>query len=656
MKRFRKWRVFSGLLGMAGLLSGLIFALQGHYGAAVLLVLLSLAGFLFFLLFWRELARKGIQTDVEISRVLGRDAKDALVFGEVGIITYNDEYVTTWISDYLRDLKLNLVNQKLTAFLPNIRDLFENEVDTITGSCQGKTFEVTHKEGSQVLFVKNITGLARLQKQIVKGSIVVGVMNLDNYDEYQSSDNEEIINEINTRLRTPLISWAKENGIFLRRLRNDRYIMLLDTAILSRIRRQNFAILQKIKDISARMDISVTLSMVLVENMANFTDLDRALNDILEIVQSRGGDQIAIKNGSEPIEFIGGNSEKASQRSKVRVRIVGSSIQDLVRNSGKVFILGHVNTDFDAMGAALAMSNWVRALHKEPYIVLKDVPRDAQLEGAMEHYAKTIRDRDRLITEDEALELMDPDKDLLVMVDHSNPAISSGKRLLEKQPRTIIIDHHRRSEQFPDNVLTSYIESQASSTCEMMTELLEASPVSIPIYEMEATIMYLGILVDTGRFKQHTSERTFQAAGLLRSWGANAESAEKALQESYEEFRRRSMLIEGAECYHGKYMIDVLPEPVSRTQMSQVSDSLLKFKGCAAAFTIGINRDNGNTAISARSDGTVNVQKIMEKMNGGGHFSAAALEREDLTPEKAAEILKGLLDEEDRNDESHSAH
>ncbi len=647
MKRFSKWRYLQLFLLLLGLACTVYYAFRQEWIPCLIVLVLTLLSFILFTTFWRALKLKGIQTEVEISRVLGKDAKDALVFGEVGIITYNDEYVCTWVSDYLRQIvDLDLVNQKLTAFFPNMRDLFEEHVDTITGQYKDQYFEVTHKEGSQVLFVKNITALEHLQKQIDRGSIVVGLVNLDNYDEYSSYDNEEILNEINTRIRSPLIAWAKENGIFIRRIRSDRYLMIMDTAIFNRLRLQNFQILQRIKDISARMDISITLSIVFVENSPSFLELDKTLNEVMEIAQSRGGDQVAIKEGSQPIEFIGGNSEKASQRSKVRVRIVGSSIQDLVRNADKVFILGHVNTDFDAMGAALAMSNWVRALHKEPYIVLKDVPRDGQLQATMNDYAKPLNSRHHLITEESALELMDPKKDVLIMLDHSNPQISSGKRLLEHGGRTIIIDHHRRSEQFPDNVLTSYIESQASSTCEMMTELLQASNVSIPIYEMEATIMYLGILVDTARFKQHTSERTFQAAGILRSWGANAETAEKALQESYDEYRKRSQLIEKASAYKDKYLIDVLPSPVSRTELSQISDALLKFKGCQAAFTIGINENNGHTAISARSDGSVNVQKIMEKLNGGGHFAAAAAEREDLTPTQTLNQLKGLLDQE----------
>ncbi|MBD5423560.1 MAG: diguanylate cyclase [Allobaculum sp.] len=645
MKRFKKWKDLFNGLSLFGLLFSIISFVRQEWLSGITLALASIAVYMLFNSFWQTLSRKGIQSDVEISRVLGRDAKEALIFGEVGLITYNDEYVVTWVSDYLKAMNVDIVNQKVTAFFNNIRELFENEIDTIVGEHKGHIYEVKHKVGTQVLFVKNITEIVLLEQRLQHGSMVIGQLNLDGYDQYQSSDNEELLNSINTRLRGQLISWAKENGILMRRIRSDRYLVIMDSEILQKIRSQNFAILQRIKDISAELDISVTLSMALVENLGSLLEVDRALTDVMEIIQSRGGDQVAIKDGTLPIEFIGGNSEKALQPSKVRVRIVNSSIQDLIRHGGRVFILGHVNTDFDAMGGALAMSNWVRALHRDPYIVLKNVPRDHQLQETLDEFGKAIN-RHNVITEDRALEMYDPEKDLVVMVDHSNPLISSGKRLLDLKGRTIIIDHHRRSENYPDNVLTAYIESKASSTCEMMTELLQASPISVPIYEFEATIMYLGILVDTGRFKSHTSERTFQAAGILRSWGANAYKAEQALKETYTEYRRRSSLMEQAQVYREHFFIDVLSEPVSRTLLSQISDGLLKFKGCWASFTIGINAENGRTAISARSNGRINVQRIMERMNGGGHFSAAASERSDLTPQEAANVLKRILDEQ----------
>lgn len=643
MKRFKIWKDLFIVLSLLGLAGSLYFLIQKEWLFGASLGISSIVLFFLFMAFWHALSRKGIQTNVEISRVLGKDAKDALTFGEIGIITYNEEYVATWISDYLRHMHVDIVNKKLTSFFDDIRDLFDDDVDTVVGEYHGNIFEVKHKEGAQVLFVKNITHITMLQRRLQHGSLVIGQLNLDGYDQYQNSEDEEMLNKIN-RLRSQLFAWAKSNAILMRRIRSDRYFIIMESETLRTIRSHNFSILQIIKDTAESLEMSVTLSMALVENMSNLLEVDRALTEVMEIVQSRGGDQVGIKNGSLPIEFIGGNSEKALQPSKVRVRIVNSTIRDLVRNGGRVFILGHVNTDFDAMGAALGMSNWAKALNREAYIVLKDVPRDHQLQETLDVYNQALTSRHTMITENRALEMYDPEKDLIVMVDHSNPMISSGKHLLDLKGKVIIIDHHRRSEQYPDNVMVSYIESKASSTSEMVTELMQVSPISVPVFEFEATIMYLGILVDTGRFKSHTSERTFQAAGTLRAWGANPISAEQALKETYSEYRNRNALMEQAEVYHDKYFIDVLSTPVSRTLLSQISDGLLKFKGCEASFTIGINAENGRTAISARSNGTINVQRIMEQMHGGGHFSAAALERGDITPQEAAQTLKEILD------------
>lgn len=648
MKRYWKWMVAFCILLVMAISATVYTAIIGEWIVFAMLLVLCLFYGVLFISFWLRLRKKGIQTNMEIGRVLGREAKDALTIGEIGLITYNDEYVATWISDYLRQFMPDLVNKKLTCFLPDIKELFQSNIDSIQGEYKGHIFEVIHKDGGQVLYVRNITELARCRRMVEQNSVVLGVLTLDNYSEYLSYDNEELLNEINTRIRTPLISWARENKILMRRMRSDRYLLVLDSAILDSMRKQNFPILQKIKDEAARADLSITLSAAFASDQENFMEMDRVLTELTELVQSRGGDQIAIKHADEPVQYIGGNSEQASQRSKVRVRIVGSSIQDVLRDSQKVFVLGHVNTDYDAMGAALAANNWARILGKETYIVLKDVPRDRQLQATMDEYVKSLNERARFITPGQALEMMDPLRDLVIMVDHSNPAISSGEELLKKDVRKIVIDHHRRSDQGLENVLVGYIESKASSTCELMTELLESLPMSVPIYEMEATIMYLGIVVDTGRFKQHTSERTFQAAARLRAWGANAEVAEKALQVDYTDYRRRAQMIERAKVYHQKYLIDVLDEPVSRTMLSTISDSLLSFKGCQAAFTIGINQNNGNVAVSARSDGTVNVQKIMEKMNGGGHFSAAALERENTTVQEVAAELQSLLDQEEQ--------
>lgn len=646
MKYYSKWKILflGGFIFFAVFLSWLTY--RQLYPEALIGLLLVLLFFGTLWAFWRQLARRGIRTEMDISRILGKDAKEALSFGDIGIITYNDEYVCTWATDYFRRNHIEIENKKLTSWIPQIQELFEGGASSITGESNGQYYEIAHKGENKILYVKNVTELVMLSQSLKEDEVVIGILTLDNYTEYQSYNNEDMVNRINATLRTAIIDWAKTNNIFLRRLRSDRFLAILDYRILCQVKKNNFDILQMIKDKADQLDVSITLSMVFAYGSNDFSTLDSMLNELLELVQSRGGDQVAIKKTNGQIEFIGGNSEKNSQRSKVRVSIIGASVQDLMKESGKIFILGHVNSDYDCMGAALAMSNWARALGKEAYIVLKDVPRDAALQDTMDHYKQALGGRHSLITEEEALRLADPSKDLTILVDHGTPAITSAPKLLEESQRTVVIDHHRRSDHFVSAPLLTYVESQASSTVELVSEMLASTNVSIPIYEAEATIMYLGILVDTNRFKQHTSERTFQAAAALKNWGANTEVAEKALQEDFETFRVRNHLISMAKPFEEEFMIVKADEPLSRTMLSLVSDSLLKIKGCRASFTIGINEESGNAAISARSDGTFNVQKIMEQMNGGGHFSAAAMEQKGVTMDELEEKLKELLSDE----------
>lgn len=651
MKKFQKWRkiligteVFSFLLIVIFLFFSKFWGALGLFAFQVVYTLL-------FLSFWQAIKHKGIQMDVEISRVLGKDAKYALNFGDVGIITYNNEYVCTWCSDYFKEHDIDLLNKKLTSWIENMRSLFEDEADSIIGVSNNQVYEIEKRPDSQILYVRNITEITNLKKELSLRETVVGILTLDNYSEYQSYENEEMLNEINANLRGALISWTKQYGMFLRKLRGDRFLVILNKTILDDIRKNNFSILQTIKDKADRMDVSITLSMVFAYGTQNFLELDTMLNDLLEIVDSRGGDQAAIKKYGSPAEFIGGSSEKTSARSKVRVRIMAESIEDLMKDSGKVFVLGHVNTDYDCMGSALAISAWAKSLHHEPYIVLKDVPRDHQLQETMDYYNKALVERHNIVTEEEALRLFNPQKDLLIMTDHGNPSISSGRELLALQGRkVVVIDHHRRSEDFVDSPVIAYVESSASSVAELVSELLSASSSTIPIYEAEATLMYLGLLVDTNRFKSHTSERTFQAAATLASWGANTADAEKELLEDYDSFAQKNEIISQAKVFMHKFLIAVTDQPVSRTLLAQTSEALLKIKGCQAAFTIGVNEVNKASAISARSDGSYNVQKIMEKLGGGGHFAAAAYETEDLNVYQLEDRLKQALKEEEEKE------
>ncbi len=241
------------------------------------------------------------------------------------------------------------------------------------------------------------------------------------------------------------------------------------------------------------------------------------------------------------------------------------------------------------------------------------------------------------------------------MVDHSVPEISSAADFLDEARRIAVIDHHRRGDSFVKNPMITYVESQSSSTAELVTELLRNIPRHVPIFEAEATIMYLGLLVDTNRFKMHTSARTFETAAVLRSWGANVQEAEEALTEDRALYQEKAQLICAAQEFLDKYMIAMTSQPTDRTMVSQTSDSLLRIRGCEASFTIAPDPDEPASArISARSNGKVNVQRIMEKMGGGGHFAAAACLLPDTTVQQAKEQLMKTI-EEDTDHESDPA-
>ena len=626
MKQFEKWRSLC-ITGLAlGLILSILLFLKKEYIYMIAALIVWIVFICAFFGFWKSLKEHGMKTEVDISRVLGKDAKDALNFGDVGILTYNEEYIVTWASPFFKEKGITLTNSKLTSWISNIRTLFDDDVDMVIGKSEGRIYEITRKRDAQILYVKDITDYYNMRQQYLDNEIVIGLLQLDNYMEYQSYENEEIMAQINTHLRAALVTWAKDNKMFVRRLRSDRFLVILNKEILTEVRKQNFTILQLIKDEANKLDVSITLSMAFAYGSNDFTVLDDMVNELIELAQSRGGDQAAIRSSGGTVQFVGGNSETSSTRSKVRVRIMAQSIQEAIMESNRVYIAGHV--------------------------ILKDVPRDEQLQEMMNSFVTVIQERHTLITPDEAMDSIDYNKDLLIMADHGIPAISSAKEFVDQCNRILVIDHHRRSDAFVKNTLLTYVESSASSACELIVELLQNIPNHIPIYEMEATIMYLGILVDTNRFKMHTDARTFEAAAALQNWGANTSRAEKALCEDYLYFSMKNALIQQAKPYYNHFMIAAIDdETLDKTMMAQVSQALLLIKGCVASFTIAKVKTNPNAvAVSARSDGSYNVQKIMEKLNGGGHFSAAAVEREGVSVQQMKDMILNCIEEELKNE------
>ena len=582
--------------------------------------------------------------DIDISKVLGRDAKEALDVGKIGIIVYNDAYEATWISDYLIDQGIHLVGKKLTTFIANITDLFNDEVDVITGRYEDTIYEVYRKEDAHVLFVKDITRLATMTKKCHEDAVVIGLIHLDNYMDVSNYEDETKVSLININIRQNIVDWAKNYGIMIRRMRSDRYVVVMNDKIYHKVKDDGFTILQETREKAKEIDVSISLSMGFARGSNDLAALDELANDMLELAQARGGDQVASKRVGGDVHYYGGNQEASSKRSRVRVRVVAKALEQIIQESDKIFISAHREMDFDAMGSSIALSRITQAYGKETYIVSESGGKEKYLTHALSYYHDELEGRHTFITDEEACRLYGKD-DLLIVTDYHNPAHSNAPQLMKKADRFFVIDHHRRTENYDKKPLFTYIESGASSTCELLMELIDFMNPNLDISEVEATLMYLGILIDTNHFRMRTGFRTFEAAAELKKHGANTVEAEDLVKDTYDDFEAKNIVYRYAQFYAPGFMVACVDDAkiCDRTLMSMAADSLLEVKGVEASFVIAKTSETV-TGISSRSKGKINVQRIMERMQGGGHFSAAAVQRKDILPSELVKELKEQID------------
>lgn len=595
--------------------------------------------------------------DIDISRVLGHDAKDALVFGQIGIIIYDEQYNVTWFNDFLEERGLDLIGKKLNSWNASLNQLFTGDVDVVTMKDEPYIYEVTRKENAQVLYIKDITKLKEVSRKYDEEKLVIGLVHLDNYMDVSQYEDEAKISLMNTNLRQPLVEWTKKFGMATRRLRSDRYLVVLNERIYADILKDKFSILNLVRNNANETGVAITVSMSFARGSSDMKVLDNMANDLLELAQSRGGDQVAVKVYGSDVKYYGGNSEAQEKRSRVRVRVMSQAIKEAILDVNKVFIVGHRNMDFDCMGSCLCMSRICAANTREVYIVSQSGGIEEQLSDALNQFAPILHERHRFITEEEAMKIATKD-DLVIAVDFHNPNHCNAPALLKAVDKVIVIDHHRRSEAFIENPLLVYVETSASSVSELVTEFVPYSSSRLDLCEEEVTIMYLGILIDTNRFKSRTGARTFEAAALLRKLGVDPIEAENLLKENFSDFEAKTNILKYGNIVFGNMIVAAVKSDsiFSRTLMSQVADQLLTIKGIEASFVIA--KSSGTTvAVSARSKGVVNVQLIMEAMNGGGHFTAAALARDHVRVDDIESELLGVIDrmnkQEENEDESN---
>lgn len=616
--------------------------------------ILSIAGLLlmFFPLYYMFVIENRQRKEMEdyistLSYRVKKVGEEALMEMPIGIMLINDEYYIEWTNPFLSSYfdEDSLVGKSLVDVEDVLFQLIKQEVETEIITLHDRKFRVIHKQEERLLYFFDVTEQAEIEEMYHNERTVIATIFLDNYDDLTQGMDDQMRGSVNNLVTSILNKWAQEYGIFIKRISSERFIAIFNEEILQILEKGKFSILDEVREMTSKKNVSFTLSIGVGVGVSSLPELGGLAQSSLDLALGRGGDQVAIKQPNGKVKFFGGKTNPVEKRTRVRARVISHALKDLITASDKVIIMGHRNPDMDSIGASIGIYKVAQMNQKDAYIVVNLQELDNGVKRLMEEIRKQGDLIAHFIGPEEALE-MATDKTLLVVVDTHKPSMVMDERVLKKIDNVVVIDHHRRGEDFIQNPLLVYMEPYASSTSELVTEFLEYQPKRGKIEMIEATALLAGIIVDTKSFTLRTGARTFDAASYLRGQGADTILVQKLLKEDIDTYIKRSRLIESVSLYRDGIAIAKGKENELNDQViiAQAADTLLTMDNIIASFVIS-KRSEGIIGISARSLGSVNVQIIMESLQGGGHLTNAATQLTGLTLEETETQLKLAIDE-----------
>jgi c-di-AMP phosphodiesterase-like protein len=567
------------------------------------------------------------------------------VFGQLpfGVILFNEEKEIEWHNAYVSAAlgRSSVVGESLGHLFPVLQQPPKEKETPIETSIAGKVYELVIRPKERLLYVMDRTDEWTLKKKYEEEKLALGIVMMDNLEEVAQGMDEQQRAIMLSKVTGEINEWALKYGLLLRRLTSDRYLVIANQGALKRLEQSRFELLDEVREITMDLKLPMTLSIGFASGTDNIIELGHLVQSSLDIALGRGGDQAVVKVGQRQ-SFYGGKSSAVEKRTRVRARVIAHALRDLMKESDHVVIMGHKMPDMDALGAAIGVLKAAQLQGKDAYIVLEGV--NPSIQRMVEMCKEDEKLNKRFVTPDHALGLVGK-RTLAVVVDTHRASMVAEPRLLQQTDRIVIIDHHRRSEEFIDDAVLIYMEPYASSTCELVTELLQYVQERVALDVREATALLAGITVDTKSFSLRTGSRTFEAASFLRRNGADPALIQRMLKEDLEEYIRKAEIIRHAEVLREGVAIAVADtgKPIPQLLIAQAADTLLNMTGIQASFVVGL-RPDGLVGISARSTGQINVQVIMEKMGGGGHLTNAAAQMQGTVPD-VAKKLKKLLKE-----------
>jgi c-di-AMP phosphodiesterase-like protein len=478
-----------------------------------------------------------------------------------------------------------------------------------------------------------------LKKLIENTKVSVGIIFVDNYEETLQGLDEMQKSEITSKLDKILRSWIKENNGIITKLDKDRYVMFIEKQYVDQMEKSKFAVLDAVKEITNITKLPITISIGMSSSETNLSERYAGSTSALDIALGRGGDQVVIKKDKK-FDFYGGLNLVLEKTSRVRARTIAGALCNIIDKSDKVYIMGHKNTDVDCIGAAVGMHKIASSLNKKAYIISDNKYNNST--RIVIDRMKTSNEYDDVFITKEDLKKHDFDNSILIVLDTHKKSYLCVPELLDEFDKVVVIDHHRRGPEFIDNAVLTYHEIYASSTSELVTELLMYME-NIKLTTVEAEALYAGILIDTKNFTFKTGVRTFEVAAYLKRVGLDISEVKQIFQTDFTSYLARVEIVKNAEIIDKQIAIAVTLENYEDmpTLVAQAADELLSISGILASFVLC--KIDSVVMISSRSMGDINVQAIMEKVGGGGHLTFAGAQIAGVTIEEAkAELLNAI--------------
>lgn len=468
---------------------------------------------------------------------------------------------------------------------------------------------------------------------------VIAFIQIDNLEDVLQGLDESQRNALQTETHQHLLAWSNRMNGFLRKYSDDMYMGIFSRQDLERMISEKFDILDEVRALRAGNRIPVTISMGIAASGTTMSERGQKAQTGLDLALGRGGDQAAVYVNEE-VQFYGGKAKVVEKNTRVKARVVAHAIRELMQEASDIMIMGHEGEDFDSLGASMGVARMAAHLGKTVHIVVGEIALSFEkLQELLPDYAEY---EGLFITDSEALESATA-KTLLFVVDTHRVFLTAAPKLLERVDRRVVIDHHRRSEDFIPSPMIVYLEPSASSTSELVTELLTYFDEKIELTRLEASALFAGVVVDTKNFAVQTGVRTFEAAAYLRRSGADPAIVRHLFMVDMETLKLRAAILAGSQSLEGGVVIAICPFEVKNGQIisAQAADTMLSIEGVRASFVLCPGE--GGVGISARSNGDINVQVIMEAFGGGGHQTVAGVHIDGVDIQEALRRLETVI-------------